>query len=138
MKCPPRGLLRPILRPAYVPPTFRMVVGKVRFGTFWGVAVALAIAAIAVAAAVVAVAVAVAAAATVAVAVAAAAPASNRPANVCLRSPTYRPYVPLRSACACSVFKNHEGKALSWHLTKQKKKLPYVPIYFNRFPPLMP
>jgi hypothetical protein len=72
MKCPPRGLLRPILRPAYVPPTFRMVVGKVRFGAFWGLAVVLAIAAIAVAAAVVAVAVAVAAAATVAVAVAAA------------------------------------------------------------------
>ena len=61
MRCPPRGLLRPILRPAYVPPTFRMVVGKVRFGTFGGLAVALAVAAIAVA---------VAAAATVGVAAA--------------------------------------------------------------------
>ena len=38
---------------------------------------------------------------------AAAAPASNRRANVCLRSPTYRPYVPLRSALPSSVFKNH-------------------------------
>ena len=118
MKCPPRGLLRTILRPAYVPPTFRMVAGKVRFGTVLGVAVALATAALAVAAAVVAVAVAVAveaaatvaaavAAAALAVAVAAAAPASNRRANICLRSPTYRPYVPLRSALPSSVFKNH-------------------------------
>ena len=48
MKCPPRGLLHPILRPAYLPPTFRMVLGKVRFGTVWGVAVALAIVVVAV------------------------------------------------------------------------------------------
>ena len=38
---PLRGLLRPIVRSAYVPPTFRMVAGKVRFGTLFFVYVLL-------------------------------------------------------------------------------------------------